>query len=71
MIGQVGTRHAKHPGLGLEVLYWKLQPEGTGYGVIKNEYLILRSLETIRQLWYHSRKAETENNIKRYHRILG
>lgn len=40
-------------------------------GVIKNEYLIPRSLETFRQLKYHSKKAVTDYNTKRHHGSLG
>jgi len=40
-------------------------------GVIKNEYLIPRSLETFRQLTYYSKKAVTDYNTKRHHGSLG
>lgn len=40
-------------------------------GVIKNEYLIPRSLETFHQLQYYSKKAVTDYNTKRHHGSLG
>jgi len=40
-------------------------------GVIKNEYLIPRSLKTFRQLTYYSKQAVTDYNTKRHHGSLG
>jgi transposase InsO family protein len=40
-------------------------------GVIKNEYLIPRSLTNFRQLTYYSKKAVTDYNTKRHHGSLG
>lgn len=40
-------------------------------GVIKNEYLIPRSLSSFRQLSYHSKKAVVDYNTKRHHGSLG
>jgi transposase InsO family protein len=40
-------------------------------GVIKNEYLIPRSLKTFRQLIYYSKQAVSDYNTKRHHGSLG
>jgi len=40
-------------------------------GVIKNEYLIPRSLSSFRQLTYYSKKAVYDYNTKRHHGSLG
>lgn len=40
-------------------------------GVIKNEYLIPRSLSSLRQLTYYSKKAVNDYNTKRHHGSLG
>lgn len=40
-------------------------------GVIKNEYLIPRSLSSFRQLQYYSKKAVADYNTKRHHGSLG
>ncbi|MDZ7808536.1 MAG: IS3 family transposase [Gracilimonas sp.] len=40
-------------------------------GVIKNEYLIPRSLKTFRQLTYYSKQAVIDYNTKRHHGSLG
>lgn len=40
-------------------------------GVIKNEYLIPRSLKTFRQLTYYSKQAVADYNTKRHHGSLG
>lgn len=40
-------------------------------GVIKNEYLIPRSLSSFRRLTYYSKKAVNDYNTKRHHRSLG
>ncbi|NBC27421.1 MAG: IS3 family transposase [Bacteroidetes bacterium] len=40
-------------------------------GVIKNEYLIPRSLNTFRQLRYYSKQAVSDYNTKRHHGSLG
>lgn len=40
-------------------------------GVIKNEYLIPRSLKTFRQLTYYSKQAVNDYNSKRHHGSLG
>jgi len=40
-------------------------------GVIKNEYLVPRSLKTFRQLIYYSKQAVTDYNTNRHHGSLG